>query len=873
MLSRSPASPLAVILLLVSACGISPSTRPPAPPGAAPPPALTPECELAHRQRERVAALLAEGKLDRTVRVIARADALCPESAGESSVALVETLAALGRTTDALAAADRIEADGKASPQALAAARAARATATEVGKTRPTADEAEKRIDAALAAKRTGDKAQAQRLFDRATVELEAKLGQPVHVETPNGLPVTAGIAWSPSGKLLAVAAYLHVSVIDAATLQERMHFAAPDAKIRAVAFSPDGKTLAACSGHGETVHLWAIDSGAERRLLAPRSPPSRGSAGSRPCTSVAWSPDGKSLATGLDASVELWDVASGKGSRKLDGHSDHVESVAWSPDGKMLASGALDHTVRVWDVASGKSFAKLEHRDWVYSVAWSPDGTMLASGAGNDDDARLHGSSTRPTVRVWDVASRRRVRELTGYGDDVKSVAWSPDGKMLASRSADQTVRISDIASGEEVRKVVLTGSDGCWDLLDYCSSGDGRFWPLLYTLSVAWSPDGKTFATGDLDGTLSLWPLPPGAPRTVHAHRNGIGSVAWSPDGKSLALGSLRSTPGNDDNTARIWDVASGKQSRLLLGKDVGGLASSPDGKTLAAYSNEAVGLWDLASGKEMRKLEGHGPVAWSPDGTMLASGSKDETLRIWDVASGKELHKLVEDHSGSLLFSAIAWSPDSRTVASVCNNTVCYKTVHLWDVASGREVRKLVADGGFFKALAWSPDSATLAAISDSDTVRRWDVASGQEQPALGPGHSSCPGVFVAWSPDGKMLAAPSCSSTGDALRLWDVASGQAVRELEDHGSAVAWSPDGKTLVSGSRDGAVHFWLIGGGEDRHPGAGNAIAYPVRGADAAYALTPGADPRYELFGDAARDVAVCSVGYLSFPIDLCEE
>jgi len=101
---------------------------------------------------------------------------------------------------------------------------------------------------------------------------------------------------------------------------------------------------------------------------------------------------------------------------------------------------------------------------------------------------------------------------------------------------------------------------------------------------------------------------------------------------------LGSLRSTPRNDDNTARVWDLASGKQFRLVLGKDVGGLAWSPDGKTLASYSSDAVSLWDLASGKELRKLEGQGAVAWSSDGTMLASGSKDGTLRIWDRASGR-------------------------------------------------------------------------------------------------------------------------------------------------------------------------------------------------------------------------------------------
>jgi WD40 repeat protein len=882
-LARSPKlHPVAllafIILLLASACGKF----------RAPPAALTPQCELDGRQRERVAALLAEGKLDRAVRVIGRADALCPESAHESSVALVVTLAALGRHADALATAERLEADGKASPQDLAAARAARAIATEVHKTFPDTDEtdeAKKRMrelfdkasaahdagdwgkakeqflvawregrtngqalfGAGLAAKRMGDKAQAQRLFDMATVELEAKVGQPVRLDTPDGPPGLGSIAWSPSGKLLAVATYLRVSVIEVATLHETMRFDAPNKDIAVVAFSPDGKTLAACPGRGEVLHLWEIDSGAERKLVAERS--SREARTGTWCHSVAWSPDGKSLATALETSVQLWDVASGKAIRKLDGHSDQVESVAWSPDGKMLASGSHDHMVRLWDVASSKEIGKLEQYkslQWLYGdgiggearypVAWSPDGKTLACGSGH------------ATVALWDVASRKKVRELEGHEGAVMWIAWSPDGKTLASSSRDVTMRLWDIASGYEIRKIAQG------------EAGAGAALGVLF--SVAWSPDGKTIASGSSDLTLRLWTLDSGRPRTVHPHQDPIYSVAWSPDGKTLALGS-------HDNTVRTWDLDSGTAFRALKGH-AGRGAWSPDGKTLASGAHgNTVRLWDVASGKEIRKLEGHAgrvtSVAWSPDGKMLASGSDDNTVRLWELASGKEIRKLEGPRNSNP--DAIAWSPDGKTLASASG----YKTVRLWDVASGEEIRKLEGHTGYVKAVAWSPDGKTLASGSDH-AVHLWDVASGQEPRKL-EGHTRTV-TSVAWSPDGKTLASGSEDTT---VRLWDIASGEELRKLEGHTSAVtsvAWRPDGKTLVSGSEhDTAVRFWSTSAGGRGYTGAVSAIAYPVRGTDAAYAFTAGADPRYEFFGEAARDIAVCRVGYLSFPLDLCEE
>ena len=198
--------------------------------------------------------------------------------------------------------------------------------------------------------------------------------------------------------------------------------------------------------------------------------------------TSVAFSPDGATLASGSgDNTVRLWDVATGAELRVLEGHTSCVTSVAFLPDGATLASGSRDNTVRLWEVATGAELRVLEgHMDWVRSVAFSPDGATLASGSG--------------TVRLWDVATGAELRVLEGRTSYVTSVAFSPDGATLASSSGDKTVRLWNVATGAELR--VLEGHTS-------------------YVMSVAFSPDGATLASGSDDKTVRLWDVPTGAPR----------------------------------------------------------------------------------------------------------------------------------------------------------------------------------------------------------------------------------------------------------------------------------------------------------------------------------------------------------------------
>ncbi len=285
-------------------------------------------------------------------------------------------------------------------------------------------------------------------------------------------------------------------------------------------------------------------------------------------------------------------------------GQTEGVLSIAFSPDGKLLVSSGEDHSIKIWDMATGRVLRSVSgHALAVESVALSPDGKLLASGS--DDHM----------VKLWDAASGRELLSLIEHTGAVSSVAFSPDGKLLASGSDDRAIKLWDVASGRELR--TLSGhSDG----VD----------------SVAFSPDGKLLASGSRDKTIKLWDVASGgALFTLSGHSGPVASVAFSPDGHLVASASW-------DHTVKLWDAASGRELRTLSGHadGVSSVAFSPDAKILASGGLDgAIKLWDAASGRELRTLKGSSSavlsVAFSPDGRVVASGGVDGSVRIWDVA----------------------------------------------------------------------------------------------------------------------------------------------------------------------------------------------------------------------------------------------
>jgi WD40 repeat protein len=291
-----------------------------------------------------------------------------------------------------------------------------------------------------------------------------------------------------------------------------------------------------------------------------------------RSVVSVAFSPDGKTLATGSwDKTIKLWDVATGKNTTTLTGNTGVVRAVTYSPDGKMLASaGGNDQTIKLWDAVTGKNIATMSgHKEIVQSVAFSPDGKILASGGWDK------------TVELWDVATGKNITTLNGHDSPV---AFSPDGKTLATGSWDETIKLWDVADGKNI--ATLNGHDKC-------------------VSSVAFSSDGKILASGSSDSKINLWDvarrksiaiLKFPAPSAV-----GPVAVAFSPDGKTLAAGGL-------GRKIKLWDVSSGKCIAIFSGQSwsAGCLAFSPDGKTLASgsdHEDNTAKLWDMTLIREKK------------------------------------------------------------------------------------------------------------------------------------------------------------------------------------------------------------------------------------------------------------------------------
>jgi RNA polymerase sigma factor (sigma-70 family) len=411
------------------------------------------------------------------------------------------------------------------------------------------------------------------RLFDVAAArEVRVLNGQAEEVVT---------VAFAPDGKTLAFAARDNeVRLWDVAGRGSVRRFRGHRSWVMSVAFSPDGKRLV--SGAQDcTVRIWDVASG---RDVGPRG--GNGFA----VLALAVAPDGQTIATGagLDDTIRLWDAATGKELRTIQARQGWVAALAFSPNGQWLASGGgrPDRSVCLWEAATGRPVRCFRgHRQGISNgcLAFSPDSKVLLS-AGQDK-----------TIRLWDVATGKELRTLAGHTGEVTCAAFSPDGRRVASagwcypNNPDAAIRIWDVATGKELRR--LGGNKGG-------------------VSALAFSPDGRTLASAggsfdphadpDFAEALLLWDLATGkvlrrlagAPRGNPGGRS-IRSLAFSPDGKTLATGEA-------GHALFLYETASGRVRRELAGHhgDVYAVSFFPDGKLLASAGSDLSALiWDVA------------------------------------------------------------------------------------------------------------------------------------------------------------------------------------------------------------------------------------------------------------------------------------
>ncbi len=627
----------------------------------------------------------------------------------------------------------------------------------------------------------------------------------------------TAGVlsvAYSPNGQTIASGSYDDtIRIWDANTGAHLRTLTGHRNNVWSVAYSPDGQTIVSGSDDS-TVRIWNASAGEEIRALQGHT---------STVNSVAYSPDGRTIVSGsADNTIRIWNADTGAEIQTLQGHTAAVHSVAYSPDGRTIASGSADDTIRVWDPNTGTLVRTLEgHTNDVVSAAYSPDGLTIASGS-RDSTVRIWNANTgapmqtlewykwwRPgavwfaayspdsqkivsrspddTIRIWNIAIRP-IASVSGPSEsqtgafDVKIafssavtgftssdiVVTNGSATNLAGSGASYTATIEPSSSGAVTVSVPANAASNVWGSSEASNiySVDYRAQQVLTghtksVISIAYSPDGQTIASGSGDNTIGLWNADTGEHlRTLQGHTNQVRSVAYSPDGQTLVSGGF-------DETIRIWNANTGAEIRTLQYPNwVFTTAYSPDGQTIAGAGGGAgtIPIWNADTGAHIRTLQGHNrtvySVAYSPDGQTIASGSGDNTIRLWNANTGEHIRTL-QGHTDRV--RSVAYSPDGLTIAS---GSWDYK-IRIWNAETGALIRALEGHTAAVWSVAYSPDGQTLASGSDDKTIRTWNANTGAHLRTL-KGHTGK--VFsVDYSPDGQTLASGSSDNT---VRIWGV-----------------------------------------------------------------------------------------------------
>jgi WD40 repeat protein len=539
--------------------------------------------------------------------------------------------------------------------------------------------------------------------------------------------------------------------------MRQQLCLSATDSGVGAVAHSRDGRWLA-CVKPKKGLFIWDTTGGMEPRHF-----------GEMQCLMLAFSPDARLLAAAETESAEtlvlgVWDLQTGRRLWKLKTQAGSVhQALRFSPDGKYLAAREVNF-IRLWNMTSGKRTRLYATQYPIVDWAFAPDSKHLAAVLSNSQG-----------IVVWETASEEEVGTMTIEGTQIATACFAGDGSSLFTWSADGVFRQWNWREGRELRGwesqlggvvSLALGPDGktlaaatgegtitLWDVKSAAQIGPARN-PEIKAL--AFTEQDKLFLySAEGDAQWVDW-LPAKA-----RHKRARPTAKGTP---FAVNGSARVQAWKEDEHVDVVEADTGKTlARMEGGEQLANLVLSPDGRAAAAaYSDESVRLWNLATARETRRLDVATAVqmAFSHDGKTLAILGSDHEIRMWEVATGEQRCRFQATQSG---VGVLEFTPDDRFLAAACAD----ESVRIWDALTGKRVRSLVGHFGAIEALAVSPDSRRLASGGADGVIHIWDLGAGRRERRL-EGHRG-PITALAFAPDGKRLASAGKDTT---VLVWDL-----------------------------------------------------------------------------------------------------
>ncbi len=607
------------------------------------------------------------------------------------------------------------------------------------------------------------------------------------------------------------------IVLFDRSTFQEVGRLIGPIDSIRSVAFSPDGKTIAA-AGLDRTITLWNLASRSWKATL--HGPVAQGHedmavmSHSSSIRAAAYSPDGRFIASGGDDSiVKLWDLSTRDERYVFRGHTGAVRCAAISPDGKLIASAGDDRVIRLWNAETGEPAGLLKgHTATVRAVAFQPGSTPLLLASAGDD----------ATARLWDVASKTEKALLARHTSAVNALAFSPNGETLATGSNDTTIKLWNVPAKIDHEIATLEGHEAAVTALAFTRDGKTLVTRSALCQSIVWNidktkskikmktndrttrkepvapiaimPDEKHFLTSDIS-TLSKIDIKTGNGVDSDyfiSNQREIHEIKIAPDGSEVLIA------GDERNLKFVkLDRLFTYKKPVYVEKALFSIAASRDGKTVAAVNRRGQVLgFDVQSKMQfifMGNFDLNGKPFFSRSGKLLAAAALNGVVVIWDLDKKVEKLRSIE---AIPRISSMSFSPDDRTLAVCAESPVIF----LLGVNSERQVKKLEDPAKTkVRSVAFSPDGKTLASAGDDRVVKLWDVATSKVRLTL-TGHVK-EVTSVAFSPDGSTIASASLDRS---IRLWDVETGRLVGTIRGARRGIlelAYSPSGNMLASRS------------------------------------------------------------------------